>query len=426
MKFTGSISRGKTAEKHNMRECYGADAPANIDRARSGDNVVLVDRSLADVYVERFGAALADYNEQQVAKGHAERQIPDYLEKVRMDKKLNPMYEFVVQVGNVDEHPDVDVAVAVYEEWLSEFEQLYGKNFEVKQAVVHLDEATPHMHVELVPVAESKRGLRVQNSMSKAVVQAGFEDYKAMLAGWDEVLTEVMERHGIERVAGDRERQLGGVDIETYRRTMATKAERDNAREQMQAARRETAEETRRLEEVRQRVEDAQSFCGAGAGEIHALPSKRAIAAEQRRLEDERRELEDERRELGKRVAILERRASEARDKDGRNFEESRAADRAVDDAQGRAIAAFGRAYGDDGRGVGNAGDARSVESLVGFLTRCFRRVAEVAHAVKFYRYEQAMAARRSRNSLEGLLSYASAASASLNDGKGQRRHRSR
>lgn len=228
MQSTGSISRGKTAQKHNTRECYQdrEHTPDNIDFDRRADNIVLVNRPIEEVYEACFGAAAEAYNAKQVEKGHAERQIPDYLEHVRKDKKLNEMYEFVVQLGNMEEHPDPEVAAAIYREWLDGFSHRYGAQFCIKQAIIHMDEAVAHMHVEVVPVAESKRGLAVQNSMNKAVKQAGHADYKDMLAGWDEILTEVMKAHGIERVAGDREKQMGGVDINTYKRTKA--AERDH------------------------------------------------------------------------------------------------------------------------------------------------------------------------------------------------------
>lgn len=260
MRATGSISRGRTAERHNTRECYRDEehTPGNIDRSRSAGNVVLVNRELEDVYRERFGAATEEYNARQVEKGHAERQIHDYLAKVRADKQLQPMYEFVVQVGNVDEHPDAATSTAVYRDWLVEFRERYGEHFEVKQAIVHLDEATPHMHVELVPVAESKRGLSVQNSMNKAVKQSGFNDYKSMLAGWDEVLTGCMREHGIERVAGERERQMGGVDIDTYRRSMALAEENERAAERLECLRRREGEASREVADLRGRCEQAE------------------------------------------------------------------------------------------------------------------------------------------------------------------------
>lgn len=236
MQSTGSISRGKTAQKHNTRECYQdrEHTPDNIDFDRRADNIVLVNRPIEEVYEACFGAAAEAYNAKQVEKGHAERQIPDYLEHVRKDKKLNEMYEFVVQLGNMEEHPDPEVAAAIYREWLDGFSHRYGAQFCIKQAIIHMDEAVAHMHVEVVPVAESKRGLAVQNSMNKAVKQAGHADYKDMLAGWDEILTEVMKAHGIERVAGDREKQMGGVDINTYKRTKAAEREHEQRLECLQ------------------------------------------------------------------------------------------------------------------------------------------------------------------------------------------------
>ena len=271
MKYTGSISRGETAEKHNTRECYKDEehTPENIVTSRTPENVTLVNRSLEDVYQERFGEALEAYNAKQVEKRHPERQIPDYLAKVREDKKLHPMYEFVVQVGNKDERPDAETAKAIYKEWLDGFSFRYGAQFVIKQAIIHMDEATPHMHVEVVPCAESKRGLAVQNSMNKAVKQAGFDDYKAMLAGWDEILTEVMEKHGLERVAGDREKQMGGVDIETYKRSIAVQKATEAATERLECLQQEEVRVAGELEELEaQAMEPAGETLIESAGAI--------------------------------------------------------------------------------------------------------------------------------------------------------------
>lgn len=345
MQLTGSISRGKTAEKHNTRECYRTRTPENIDRTRTRTNVVLENRTLEDVYAERFGAAAEAYNARQVERGHPERQISDYLEKVREDKKLQPMYEFVVQVGNIDEQPDPATAAAIYREWLSEFTERYGGHFAVKQAIVHLDEATPHMHLEVVPVAESGRGLAVQNSMNKAVKQCGFSDYKAMLAGWDEVLTARMAAHGIERVAGDRERQMGGVDIDTYRRTkratekleerkaelvtqIADKegdlAELDNKLSDVQMG---IDEQTERLECLRQEVakremEPARETVAESAGALwkgRGAGSREDVLAEEvEGLKSQIRAAEDEVSDLERGIEDLERELPSLRDRHSR------------------------------------------------------------------------------------------------------------
>lgn len=319
MQSTGSISRGRTAQKHNTRECYRdrGHTPDNIDFDRRGDNIVLVDRPIEEVYETCFGAAAEAYSAKQVEKGHPERQIPDYLEHVRRDKKLNEMYEFVVQCGNVDEHPDPEIAAAIYREWLDGFGSRYGAQFCIKQAIIHMDEAVAHMHVEVVPVAESKRGLAVQNSMNKAVRQAGHADYKDMLAGWDEILTEVMEAHGVERVAGDRELQMGGVDMETYKRSIAAQKAAEAAEERLECLQWRIAE--RELEPARETVaESVRALCkargdgareGRLAGEIEGLRSRIG------ELEGERGELERRRARLDARVEYLRGRVARARER---------------------------------------------------------------------------------------------------------------
>lgn len=295
MQSTGSISRGKTAQKHNTRECYRdrEHTPDNIDFDRRADNIVLVNRPIEEVYEACFGAAAEAYNAKQVEKGHAERQIPDYLEHVRKDKKLNEMYEFVVQLGNMEEHPDPEIAAAIYREWLDGFSHRYGAQFCIKQAIIHMDEAVAHMHVEVVPVAESKRGLAVQNSMNKAVKQAGHADYKDMLAGWDEILTEVMKANGIERVAGDREKQMGGVDINTYKRTKAAEREHE-----------------RRLECLQGQIEELEPVAVTFGESARTLIEHRGDGSKERGLAEEESS-------LGSGVGELERRVQEARSRAG-------------------------------------------------------------------------------------------------------------
>jgi predicted nucleic acid-binding Zn-ribbon protein len=357
MQLTGSISRGKTAEKHNTRECYRTRTPENIDRTRTRTNVVLENRTLEGVYAELFGAAAEAYNARQVEKGHPERQIPDYLEKVRNDKKLKPMYEFVVQVGNIDEQADAGTARAIYEDWLAGFRERYGEHFAVKQAIIHMDEATPHMHVEVVPVAESKRGLAVQNSLNKAISQCGFSDYKAMLAGWDEVLTAAMAAHGIERVAGDKEKQMGGVNIDTYRRTKRAteKLEERKAELVTQIADKEgdladldnklsdvqmdIDEQAERLERLRQEVEEremepARETVAESAGALWkgrgAGSREDALAAEIEGLKSQIKAAEDEVSGLERGIEDLERELPSLRDRHSRLAERFDVAERRV------------------------------------------------------------------------------------------------
>lgn len=316
--MTGSISKGDTAPKHNTRESYLegheptdlewiaehleelSKKEPNIDFMKTHKNVVIENRSIEDVYRECFGAAAEAYSAKQVEKGHPERQIHDYLEHVRKDKKLNEMYEFVVQCGNMDDHLTDEQSIAIYKQWLKDFKEKYGKQFAVKQAIIHLDEATPHMHVEVVPVAESKRGLSVQNSLNKAVKQAGHDNYKDMLAGWDEVLDTAMKDHGLERVAGDRDKQMGGVDMRTYKRSMEV--------------RKQTAEAEARLECLQREIEKAQDAdMGLGEGAATFIAHlgdgsrEREAVGYSQRLGSRVEELEQQVRAARERAGQLER-----------------------------------------------------------------------------------------------------------------------
>ena len=309
--MTGSISKGDTAPKHNTRESYLegheptdlewiaehleelSEKEPNIDFMKTHKNVVIENRRIEDVYRECFGAAAEAYSAKQVEKGHPERQIHDYLEHVRKDKKLNEMYEFVVQCGNMDDHLTDEQSIAIYKQWLKDFKEKYGKQFAVKQAIIHLDEATPHMHVEVVPVAESKRGLSVQNSLNKAVKQAGHDNYKDMLAGWDEVLDTAMKDHGLERVAGDRDKQMGGVDMRTYKRSMEV--------------RKQTAEAEARLECLQGQIEELEPAAEGLAESARALWEGRGDGSREREVGSRIEELEQQVRAARERAGELER-----------------------------------------------------------------------------------------------------------------------
>lgn len=296
--YTASIIKGDLAAHHNRRQDRNGNdltretAPKNIDTDRSGQNVSIVDRRLPQLYREVFGEALAEHNAKQVAKGHPERQIADYYEHAKASKTIKVAHEFVVQVGNKDERPDAETAVEIYREWLSDFQGRYGSSFAVAQAIVHMDETTPHMHVELVPTAQSSRGLGLQNSLNKAVEQAGYErtqeqprPYNAMLADWDGMLTERMRQHGIERVAGDKERQFGGISIKAVREASAYQAAREREADKIVAVAEREAEQVRvGLEGSRAELAQARQEAEAAKAEVadtrHELAQAKAETRE--------------------------------------------------------------------------------------------------------------------------------------------------
>lgn len=237
MQATGSVSKGPHCASHNRRD---HDKIPNVDYNLTPNNVVIYDEDLGALYERIFGGARKAYNEAQVAKGHAERQIADYLAKVEADAKKQPVYEFVVQCGNHDDHPPADVCVAVYRAWTAAVQARMGKNFVLAQAIVHLDEpkGAPHAHLGLIPVAEAKRGLPLQNSMTKALEQAGYKGpngWNMMMTELQTMLTECMEAHGIERIEGDKAKQRGGINIGAYKRLRDAEVQAEELEQRVEA-----------------------------------------------------------------------------------------------------------------------------------------------------------------------------------------------
>lgn len=205
MKQSMSVSFGAVAgRKHNVEVEYRTGL-RNVSPERMRLNEVLVDEDLGEVYHELFGDALEDYNRKQAEKGHSERVIDDYLEKIRSGKQEKPSYEMVVQIGNRDTNSATDEAnragsSLIYRDFLREFKERFPQ-LRVYQAAVHMDEATPHLHVCFVPVSKgNKRGLATKNSLSGAWRQMGYGDSREAGKQIAEVLSEVAKKRGVERL----------------------------------------------------------------------------------------------------------------------------------------------------------------------------------------------------------------------------------
>ena len=324
--YTGSISKGDLTPNHNRRQDRDGNpltpenCPDNIDLTKTPDNLIIIDRHLPELYRETFGAALEQYNTSQVAKGHAERQIPDYYEHVLHSKLANVAYEYVIQVGNKDERPDPEVAKEIYKEWLADIQDRYKGNFVVAQAIIHVDETTSHMHLEIIPTAKSGRGLPLQNSLNKALEQAGYErtkevprPYNAMLGDWDKMLTERMREHGIERIAGDKERQFGGVPIRAVRAASAyQEARKIEADKLVQDAKQESKAWEQVAEVAKQQTVEQQQQAQQAKGELAQAQQATEVArAELGQVQQETAQTQDRleclrRDEAGERAAIAE------------------------------------------------------------------------------------------------------------------------
>ena len=159
---------------HNRRTL--SKVPENVDPTRTAFNKILIDKDIRQVYKEVFGEALAEYNANQVAKKHPERQKKDYYSAVCHDKKTEPFREAVVQIGNKDKQLPRWESNEILQKFLKQF-QKNNPQLVVVGAYIHNDEATPHMHIVYVPVATYSKGLKKRVANDKALNQMGYKTW---------------------------------------------------------------------------------------------------------------------------------------------------------------------------------------------------------------------------------------------------------
>lgn len=200
-----SVSHGDPAgREHNIVAEYRAQLE-NVDPSRTHLNVIVVDETIEDFYDRVFGGAVEAYNAQQEGKNRPERAIGNYLEKIRGGKQEKPAYECVIQIGNrgtntATDEACRDVSEAVYLDFVGWWRRNLPQ-FKIHQCVVHMDEATPHLHVAYVPVSEgNRRGLETKNSLRGAMKAMGYSDIRDVNRLMFEGLEECARAHGVERL----------------------------------------------------------------------------------------------------------------------------------------------------------------------------------------------------------------------------------
>lgn len=202
MRRTISVMLGKGSVNHNSRKFKAA----NVDAERSSQNITYYNRPIRDVYQELFEEALQRYNQKQK---RADRRIDDYYEKIRTGKQEKLFHEVILQIGNKENmaavSEDGKIAAKVLNEYMKGFTQR-NPNLYVFSAHLHMDEATPHLHIDFVPfITGSKRGLDTRVSLKQALAAQGFiggtrgeTEWNQWVHSEKEKLSMVMERHGIE------------------------------------------------------------------------------------------------------------------------------------------------------------------------------------------------------------------------------------
>lgn len=223
LKRTISFMTGKGSLNHNSRKFHAK----NTDPKRTHWNVEYCNEDIKDVYHELFDEALKRYNDKQTRK---DRKIDDYYEKIRSGKQEKLFHEVIIQIGDKDnmgsETVEGQLAAKVLDEYMKGFQER-NPTLRVFAAHLHLDEATPHLHIDFIPyVTGSKRGLDTRVSLKQALSVLGFKGGTRMetelnqwVAAEKEQLASIMLEHGIEwEQKGTHERHLSLLDFEKQER----------------------------------------------------------------------------------------------------------------------------------------------------------------------------------------------------------------
>ena len=219
MERTISGMMGKGSVNHNTR----AFSAKNVDKERSRDNVEFCHSDIKEVYHNLFDEALERYNAKQK---RSDRKIDDYYEKIRRGKQEKLFYEVIFQIGNKDDMNVQSNEGQLAKEILSKFMEQFQKrnpNLFVFSSHLHMDEQTPHIHIDFVPfIRNSKRGLDTRVSLKGALSEQGFKGGTRGMTEWNEwieaekqELSKVMGRHGVQwKQLGTHNKHLSVLDFE--------------------------------------------------------------------------------------------------------------------------------------------------------------------------------------------------------------------
>ena len=224
MKRTISAMRGKGSLTHNRRDFIAE----NVDSSRTPFNVEYRNEDIRAVYHELFDDALARYNEKQTRK---DRIIDDYYEKIRTGKQEKLFEELIIQIGNKDDmnatSENGQLARQILDEYMQSFQQR-NPTLRVFSAHLHMDEATPHLHIDFIPFTTgSKRGLETRVSLKKALEALGFAggtkshtELNQWIESEKQALASIMARHDIEwEQKGTHEEHLSVLDYKKQERS---------------------------------------------------------------------------------------------------------------------------------------------------------------------------------------------------------------
>lgn len=268
MKRTISAMRGKGSLSHNSRQFIAE----NVDSSRTPLNVEYCNEDIRTVYHELFDDALARYNEKQTRR---DRMIDDYYEKIRTGKQEKLFEELIIQIGNKDDmsaaSENGQLARQMLDEYMQSFQQR-NPTLRVFSAHLHMDEVTPHLHIDFIPFTTgSKRGLETRVSLKKALEALGFTggtkihtELNQWIESEKQALASIMARHDIEwEQKGTHEEHLSVLDYKKQERSKevaALKTHIDALQERTATAETMLSEKREQLDDIAPILKNTEKF----------------------------------------------------------------------------------------------------------------------------------------------------------------------
>lgn len=319
-----SFCQGKGSLTHNNR-LFIAD---NVDRNHIKDNITFIREDIGYVYEHLFAESTRRYNTRQ--KRNDRKIHCSYYESLFHRKPTNSVvtaadkrksfYEDVVQIGRKEDSgvdtEDAQLVADCLKEYMAGY-QKRNPNFVVFNAVLHMDEATPHLHIDYIPVGHYRRGQDTQNGIAQALKEMGFGEGKGAIARWRaseiEVLNQICLAHSITPLEPEKSR--GSMSVKEYKEA---RQEADRLKVENVQLKSENENITHELAETRVMLEKASKkkvqLIDIGKikvkptifgnkvtvdkddyGKLHALAKKEVVSVKQtRKLSDENKRLSEE------------------------------------------------------------------------------------------------------------------------------------
>lgn len=166
----------KIAYKHNIRDENTVSKEPHINPNGIHEN--WRKHTIEEAYEHYFGKALEEYNKKQKRK---DRQIKNYYQHIKNNPKKNVAYELIISLGNsrletVDNELGKEIMFKFCKDWARR-----NPNLQMYGCYYHADEeGVPHVHIDYIPIGHGfKKGLKIQNSLTQALKEMGFETVNA-------------------------------------------------------------------------------------------------------------------------------------------------------------------------------------------------------------------------------------------------------